>query len=367
MNPAGNQKFKDDFKNLAKKSLIMKSKQTRRNFIKATTSATIGMSFLSNPLFSGQKSNITADDKRIGIIGLDTSHSIAFTQTFNADNGDKDFAGYRVVAAYPKGSSTIKSSYERIPKYTERVKEMGVEIVGSIEELIDKSDVVLLETNDGRLHLEQAIPVLEAGKTMFVDKPVTASLSDAILLYDKAEQHGVPIWSSSSLRYMEKAQAVAEGDIGEVLGAFTYSPATIEETHPDLFWYGIHGVELLYTVMGKGCNRVERIYTKDTDLVTGVLQDGRIGTFRGMRKGQHDYGGMAFGADGNMSIGEYQGYKPLLKEIMQFFETGHPPVSREETLELLAFMEAADESKRLGGTSVSVGIIWERARNEVEE
>ncbi|MFP4622253.1 MAG: Gfo/Idh/MocA family protein [Bacteroidales bacterium] len=345
----------------------MKTKQTRRNFIKTTASATIGMSLLSNPLFSGRKSSIAADNKRIGIIGLDTSHSVAFTEVFNEDDGDDEFAGYRVVAAYPKGSSTIKSSYERIPKYTERVKEMGVEIVDSIEELIDKSDVVLLETNDGRLHLEQAIPVLEAGKTMFVDKPVTASLSDAILLYDKAEQHGVPIWSSSSLRYMEKAQAVAEGDIGEVLGAFTYSPATIEETHPDLFWYGIHGIELLYTIMGKGCNRVERVYTEDTDMVTGVWQDGRIGTFRGMREGQHDYGGMAFGSEDNMFLGEYQGYRPLLKEIVQFFETGQPPVSREETLELLAFMEAADESKRLDGATVNLGIIWERAREETRK
>ncbi|MGM0532828.1 MAG: Gfo/Idh/MocA family protein [Bacteroidota bacterium] len=317
---------------------------------------------------SGKNQRFSANHKRIGIIGLDTSHSIAFTEAFNESDSDKEFGDYRVVAAYPKGSSTIKSSYERIPGYKEKVKEMGVEIVDSIEELIDQVDFVLLETNDGRLHLEQALPVLEAGKTMFVDKPVTASLSDAIILYDKAEQYNVPIFSSSSLRHgASNAQAIARGKLGKVFGASTYSPATIEETHPDLFWYGIHGVELLYTVMGTGCKSVERIYTEGTDMVVGLWQDGRIGTFRGMRKGKHDYGGVAFGEEDNSTLGEYQGYKPLLKEIAKFFDTGEVPVTREETLELLAFMEAADESKRLGGASVNLGIIWERARNEASK
>ena len=340
--------------------------QSRRNFIKTTTSAALGMSLISNPLLSGNNQRISGKNKRIGIIGLDTSHAIAFTRAFN--DSDSELGDYRVVAAYPKGSSTIKSSYERIPGYKEKVKKMGVQIVDSIEELIDLVDLVLLETNDGRLHLEQALPVLEAGKTMFVDKPVTASLSDAIILYDKAEQYNVPIFSSSSLRHgTSNAQAIARGKLGNILGASTYSPATIEQTHPDLFWYGIHGVELLYTVMGTGCKSVERVYTQGTDMVVGLWQNGRIGTFRGMRKGKHDYGGMAFGEEGNSTLGEYQGYMPLLKEIAKFFDTGEPPVSREETLELLAFMEAADESKRLGGASVNLGTIWERAREQARK
>jgi hypothetical protein len=345
---------------------IMKKTQDRRAFIKNTASATIGLSLLGNTSLFAQSP--AKKGKRIGIIGLDTSHSIHFTEAFNHADSDDELGGYKVVAAYPKGSSTIKSSYERIPKYTEKVKGMGVEIVNSIDELLTRVDVVLLETNDGRLHLEQAIPVLKAGKTMFVDKPVTASLSDAIILYDKAEQSNVPIFTSSSLRHgTANARAIARGKLGEVLGASTYSPATIEETHPDLFWYGIHGVELLYTVMGRGCKSVERVYTEGTDMVVGLWQDGRIGTFRGMRQGKHDYGGFAFGEEGNSTLGEYQGYRPLLKEIAKFFDTGEPPVSREETLELLAFMEAADESKRLRGASVNLGIIWERAREEARK
>lgn len=340
----------------------MKESNKRRDFIKTTTSATIGMSFLSSPLLLGQ--DLSMAKNRIGIIGLDTSHSIAFTKFFNDPNADNELGGYRVVAAYPKGSNDIESSYKRIPGYTENIKEMGVQIVGSIEELVEKVDAVLLETNDGRLHLEQALPVLKAGKIMFIDKPVTASLSDAIILFEKAEHYKVPIFSSSSLRYIENAQAIAQGEVGRVLGALTYSPASIEKTHPDFFWYGIHGVEALYTVMGTGCKSVVRVHTEGTDVAVGVWEDSRIGTFRGIRTGKHDSGGIVFGENGNISLGQSRGYKPLLIEIVKFFQTGKPPVSSEETLEILAFMEAADESKCMGGASVNLDVIWERAKKE---
>jgi len=334
----------------------------RRSFIKTTAVAGIGLSVLKPGLVSANL--LSGTKKRIGIIGLDTSHSIAFTKEFNNPNADAELGGYKVVAAYPKGSSEIESSYKRIPAYTKEIKEMGVSIVNSIDELLELVDVVLLETNDGRLHLEQALPVLKAGKTMFIDKPMTASLSDAIVIFEKAKQYKVPVFSSSSLRFLSNVQAVANGEIGNVLGATTFSPASLEKTHPDLFWYGIHGVEILYAVMGTGCKSVVRVHTDETDVVVGTWNDGRIGTFRGTRNGKHGYGGIAFGEKGSLDLGPYSSYKPLLIEIVKFFETKQIPVSPDETLELLAFMEAADESKRLGGIPVNMDVIWERARKK---
>lgn len=300
--------------------------------------------------------------KRVGIIGLDTSHSVAFTKAFNDPAAKPELKGYKVVAAYPHGSRDIASSVERIPGYTEDVKKLGVEITASIEELLDKSDVVLLETNDGRLHLEQALPVFKAGKTVFIDKPMTASLADAIAVFEAAGKYRVPVFSASSLRYMGNAQEARAGQIGKVLGADTYSPAKIEKTHPDLFWYGIHGVEALFTVMGTGCRSVTRVHTEGTDIVAGIWEDGRVGTFRGTRTGKHEYGGTAYGEKGNLVLGPYEGYFPLLAEIVRFFETGQPPVSEEETLEILAFMEAADESKRKKGDPVSMEDVLRKAR-----
>jgi WD40 repeat protein len=291
---------------------------------------------------------------RVGIIGLDTSHSTAFTAMLNADAPRPEFVGCRVVAAYPYGSREIKSSADRIPGYTEEVKKRGVEIVDSIETLLQKVDAVLLETNDGRPHLEQALQVIAAGKPLFIDKPVAGSLADAVAIYKAAAAAKVPVFSSSALRFGAATQAVRAGKIGEITGCDTYSPAPYEPTHPDLYWYGIHGVESLFTVMGTGCERVTRIHTPDVDVVVGVWSGGRVGVFRGIRKGAAPYAGMAFGAGGTAPVGGFDGYEPLLVEIVKFFRGGPVPVSPEETLEIYAFMSAADESKKLGGASVSI-------------
>jgi len=307
----------------------------------------------------------SSDPVRVGIIGLDTSHAIAFTQTLNDPKAEPDIAGFRVVAAYPKGSPDIESSTSRVPMYTEQVKKMGVEIVDSIDALLDRVDVVLLETNDGRPHLEQALQVMKRGKRVFVDKPVAGSLTDAVAIFEASKRYKTPVFSSSSLRYGKNTQAVRAGKIGKVTRAETSSPCSLEPTHPDLFWYGIHGVESLFTVMGTGCQSVERtVSTASEDVVVGQWAGGRTGTFHGYREGKGGYGGTAEGTEGTMEVGESPGYRPLIVEIAKFFRTGTPPVSAEETLEIYAFMEAADESKRQNGAPVTLESVLKKAREE---
>jgi len=341
----------------------MKNKLRRREFIKTTTFGGIGLGLAGRSLLINDTGSIQAG--KVGIIGLDTSHSTAFTRALNDPAAGPEFGGYKVVAAYPKGSNDIKSSVDRIPGYTDEVRKLGVEIVSSIEELLQKVDVVLLETNDGRLHLEQALPVLKAGKRMFVDKPVAASLTDAMAIYEAAKHYKVPVFSSSSLRYIAGAKEIREGSLGKVLGADVYSPATIEKTHPDLFWYGVHGVESLFTIMGTGCKTVVRTYTDNTDLVVGTWNENRIGTFRGIRFGKADYGGTVFGEKGIEVLGKYNGYNLLLAEIIKFFQTGIVPVNPEETIEIFAFMAAAEESKLSGGLPVELEKVIRNAREKI--
>jgi len=306
--------------------------------------------------------------RRVGIIGLDTSHSTEFTAVLNGSMPDPAYEGYKIVAAYPYGSKDIQSSTERIPAYTEEVKTHGVEIVGSIAELLQKVDVVLLETNDGRPHLEQALEAIKARKPLFVDKPVAATLPEVVALYGAARKYGVPLFSASSLRYLDGLTEIAAGKtVGKVLGADAFSPAPFEPHHPDFFWYGIHGIETLLTAMGAGCSWVSRVSTEGTDVVTGVWADGRIGTFRGTRTGEHEYGGTVFGEKGVARVGPYSGYEGLLREIAKFFKTGVSPVSEEETLSVYTFMEAADESKRKGGTRVELQEILAKAKKDAEQ
>ncbi|WP_229311767.1 Gfo/Idh/MocA family protein [Larkinella rosea] len=297
--------------------------------------------------------------KRIGIIGLDTSHSVAFTKALHTAVESDTYKGYKVVAAYPYGSQRIQSSKERIPGYIEQIGKYQVAIVGSIRELLAQVDFVLLETNDGTLHLPQALEVLAARKPLFIDKPMAASLREAMAIFNAAEKYRVPVFSTSSLRYIKGMDELKKE---KVIGADTFSPATIEPSHPDLFWYGIHGIETLMAAMGPGCQQVSRVSQPDCDLVIGMWADNRIGTFRGLRNAKVGYGGTVFTQAGERVLGPFGGYEPLLAQIINFFETGKVPVTQQETIEVLALMEAADESKKQHGAFVTLESMIARAR-----
>jgi len=306
-----------------------------------------------------------AADLRIGIIGLDTSHVSAFTKVLNDPQDKAHVPGGHIVAAFKGGSKDIPTSADRVDKYTQELKDKyGVKMVDSIEELCQQVDFVLLESVDGRPHLEQARPVIKAGKPLFIDKPMASSLHDALEIFRLAKAAKVPVFSSSSLRFGKNTQAVRGGSIGKVLSAETSSPATLEPHHPDLFWYGIHGVESLFTVMGTGCETVKRGTTADGKIeVRGTWAGGRTGIFSEPAKG-HSYGGQAQGEKGEAAIGSYDGYAPLLVEILKFFQTGVAPVPERETIEILAFMEAADASKLANGAEIKIADILKKAGAE---
>lgn len=304
---------------------------------------------------------------KIGIIGPDTSHSTAFTELLNGDSDDKFVKEFEVVAAYPYGSKTIQSSYERIPGYIEEVKKHGVEITSSIAELLDKVDCVMLETNDGRIHLEQAMEVFKSGKICYIDKPIGATLGQAIAIYEMAEKYNVPIFSSSALRYSPQNQKLRNGEFGKILGADCYSPHKVEPTHPDFGFYGIHGVETLYTLMGTGCESVNRMSSQDADVVVGRWKDGRIGTFRGIKEGPAIYGGTAYTPKGSIAAGGYEGYKVLLDQILTFFKTGVAPISKEETIEIFTFMKASNMSKEQNGKIVTMEEAYRKGLKDAQK
>jgi hypothetical protein len=305
---------------------------------------------------------------RAGIIGLDTSHVIAFTKVLNDAKATGAMAKVKIVAGFPAGTD-ISASKDRVKKYTEQLRGMGLEIVDSIPALLAKVDVVLLESVDGRPHLEQVIPVLKVGKPVFIDKPLAGTLADAIAIDQLAKKYKTPWFSSSSLRFSPGIleYRMEHAKIGKIIGCAAWGPCPTEKTHPDLFWYGVHGVETLFTIMGPGCVQVTRVRTDGAELVTGVWADGRIGTFRGIRAGKSGYGAMVFGSKGISPSGGYGGYKPLVEKIAQFFLDKKPAVDHAETLEIFAFMEAADESKRQGGKAVSIKDVMDKAREAAKK
>ena len=303
-----------------------------------------------------------AADLRIGLIGLDTSHVIAFTQSLNDPTSPNFVPGGKVVAAFKGGSPDIENSASRIEGYTKQlVEKFGVKLYGSIEEMTRDVDAIMLESLDGRPHLSQFRHTLAAKKPVFIDKPFAGTLRDGLEIVRLSREHGVPIFSSSSLRYAPEPIGPALEKIGGVLTAYSVGPADYDARHPDMFWYGIHAIEALYTVMGPGCVSLVRTKTENNDVITGVWSDGRVGTMQGNRKGFKGYGVTVTGPKGSVTVGDKNSYRGLLIEAVKFFQTRVSPVPIETTIEILAFMEAADESKRRGGVPVTIAEVMKLA------
>ncbi|MGA3072784.1 MAG: Gfo/Idh/MocA family oxidoreductase [Bryobacteraceae bacterium] len=286
---------------------------------------------------------------RLGIIGTDTSHVTAFTEILNDETSPDHVPGGQVVAAYKGGSPDIESSATRVDKFADELRtKWKVRFFTSIAEMCRNVDAVLLESVDGRVHLAQVRAVIAAHKPVFIDKPLASTLEDAREIDRLAHAAGVPWFSSSSLRFGEIAETMKFADAS---GVETWGPGPLEPHHQlDLAWYAIHPIELLYSLMGPGCEEVSRTYTPDADVIVGRWKDGRIGTVRALRP-YSDYGAVVFRPKQILESPSRpaDSYRPLLVEVMKFFETGQPPVPNQETLEIFAFMDAAQRSKDEGG------------------
>lgn len=298
-------------------------------------------------------SGTAQSELKLGIIGTDTSHVIHFSRMLNDKSAADYMPGARVVAAYKGGSLDIPASYTRVDKYAEDMNKLyGVEIVADIPTLCSKVDAVLLESNDGRVHLAQARQVIAAKKPLFIDKPLAATFEDAQEIARLAKEAGVPWFSSSSLRWGDIATQMKFPD---TTGIDVWGPGALEAHHRlELGWYAIHPIEMLYAMMGPGCVQVTRIpggtFEAGSDVIVGLWKDGRIGTVRTIRP-SGGYGASVHRAKGTVRSPEKAGvsYVTLLKHILEFVRTGKPPVSNEETLEIYAFMDAAQRSKESGG------------------
>lgn len=304
---------------------------------------------------------------RAGIIGCDTSHVIAFTKLINNPDAKNVYKDVEVTVAYPGGSPDIPDSRNRVDGYVKQLRnDFGIKIVDTLEELANECDAVLLESVDGRPHLKQFRAVAK-GKPVFIDKPAAGSLADLLTIFHIADETHTPVFTSSSLRFVSPVQSAAKDpSLGDIIGCETLSPMSIQSAHPDLFWYGIHGVEPLFTILGPGCQTVSRTDSPLSTVVVGKWNDGRIGSYRGNKKG-HNYAFSLFGTKNVIqatALAGKEGYDPAVQAICEFFKTGKPPVSREDMIEIYAFMEAADASKKEGGQPVKLADVIERAKQK---
>lgn len=327
---------------------------TRRRQALCILAAGCVAALLSTPLM--------ADDLRLGIIGLDTSHSEQFTLRLNDPANPNHIPGARVVVAYPGGSPDIEESKTRVEGFTATVRDkFGVRIVGSVAEACKDVDAVLLLSLEGRPRLEQMKQIIAAGKPVFMDKPVAVSLKDAVEIYRLAGAAQVPVFSASAVRWYPGVLEVANAEATPARSVISYGPAHVLPHHPDLFFYGIHPTEALFTVMGSGCLSVVRTTTASESVVTGLWEGGRTGTLQAIHEGAMAYKLIRFGEKQITEQKSEGDYTPMLREIIKFFQTKQPPVPPKQTLEIYAFMAAAEESKHRDGARVTLREVMVKA------
>jgi hypothetical protein len=292
---------------------------------------------------------------RIGMVGLDTSHCTAFLELLHRTDHPYHVPGGRVVAAVPDFSEAMAVSRNRVEGFRKTIEAAGVAMVGTIEELRGL-DAYFLENVDGRQHADRFERLAAFGKPIFVDKPLACSVADARRIQTVSQARGAPVFSTSSLRY---AAGIADGAVAEgtVRSCEAFGPMGVLDDFPRYFWYGIHSADVLFSKMGRGCRSVRAISLPDADLLVGVWEDGRLGSIRGNRFGQSAFGFTLWTEKTvrwGLAAAEPPYYACLLRQVIPFFQTGRAPVSLDETIEVVAFLEAAEKSRIRNSEAVAL-------------
>lgn len=285
---------------------------------------------------------------KVGVIGLDTSHSIEFIRVMQApDYPEAD----RVTGMKAVTCLRFETPYQNKEGLDQRQKQLeawGVKVTESFDEAAAGCDAYLLEINDGSYHLDYFRRLAGLGKPVFLDKPLAGSLDDGREILRLAGRHKTRVWSSSALPFSpalaEALEPFAAIRLAHVYGALGKAPAG-----DSLIWYGVHTFETLQRIMGPGAKSVTAHESASETVAIVDYGEGRQGLVECVA-GCYVYGGRAHGSDkkeGKMRVKSFvlpAAYPPLVRAIAAFFAGGPAPVPLETTFEGLAMMAAARQS-----------------------
>ncbi|WP_127585928.1 Gfo/Idh/MocA family protein [Paenibacillus koleovorans] len=299
---------------------------------------------------------MTATPLRIGMIGLDTSHCTTFASMLNDPAHRCHVPGGTVTVAYAGGSPDFDLSWSRVPGIAAELQDrFGIRLLDTPEEVAASCDAILLTAVDGRSHRELIAAIAPYGKPVYVDKPFALQAEDALEMIRLSEQYGMPMFTCSAVRYGPPLRLVLDNEpSGGWFGADISGPMSLEPTQNGLFWYGIHTVEVLFAVMGPGCKQVSAVSTEQHEWVTGLWEDGRIGTVRGNRAGCPKFHALLHRPEGAVSVDilgqqSSEAYQQLLIDFLHMAEGGAAPVLLSLSLEIVRFLESANASRQNAG------------------
>ena len=211
-----------------------------------------------------------------------------------------------------------------------------VQELDSMEELIERSDYLIVFSPDNpERHEELCELPLKSGKPTYVDKTFSPDLASGIRIFDLAEKHGTPMFSCSALRCALELAAYPNERVNRstLQMVATFGPGVFAN-------YAVHQFEMSVALLGPGAARVKAFPCGASASLVVEYADGRQSSMLQMP-------GMPFHLSMQLASGEgvyvekcSDIFPRLIEDTLAFFETGKPPVPREETLEIMALIEA---------------------------
>lgn len=284
-----------------------------------------------------------AEDVRVGLLGIENSHSAAYTRLWQGEAPPEErVRGARVVVCLNQNRTDQDADDEK--KFLAQLKEMGVEkVVERPEEMLGLVDAAAIVSRAGSEHLRLAEPFLKAGLPTFVDKPMTSDLADGRKMLALAKAHEAPLFSASAVRYYHEITDWQNNrdEYGAVHTGSVWSPAS-----RDLGFYGIHAIEMMSALWGPGAKWVSAFHSENKHLAWVGYEHGGVYAVHLVR---YCYPGFGFTYLGEKKSGSgvaaTGGYGPICRLMTQMFHDRKSPLDPRISLESVAILEAFGKSK----------------------
>jgi hypothetical protein len=285
-----------------------------------------------------------AIEHQITLIGTDSTHCLAFAKLLRQQS-----ASWQITQAVRDSRSHLSISCRRVDDIEQQMQVAGIRIVDQLTPDIDAlTDAYIIASVDASLHRSQFQTIRGFGKPVFIDKPIAYSSVDAAALFAMASDVGVPMFSSSSLRYSASVVAMKhqiEAQPKQQWQLTLTGPVTFEAGIPGFYWYGIHLVEALCTIFPEVFRVIDYQHLDDKKQVVVNLESAHCKCqIIGDTTGQQNFSGVATSATSRLTFAIEEDAEPLyaylLKQMIPFFESDIMPVSPGETQQVMALVEA---------------------------
>ena len=290
---------------------------------------------------------------KIGLVGgTKVYHGMSFAEMFNGYDKDKAVAKKWGALYEARVGENVRITHiwdEKKEDAEESAEICNIEnVVSNKEEMIGKVDGIIIADDCTMKHQKRALCFLEAGIPTFIDKPLSPDIKEAEDIVELAKKHNAPVMSCSSLRYAKETKEIREGkhNLGEILTGMSIC----KEGQGSLVFYGIHAMELLYSIVGPGIESIKNVGEKTKDILVVKYKDGRKFIVSAYEEISGIFQINLYGTKGNVSIKvedfDYF-YSEMLKDFVRMVETKKEPFPQEETLEIIRALVMGEKNREM--------------------